>query len=96
MNYSLRMLLAVSFLTCASCGGENLRGSVENSPDGKTYLLVAQGNNCNKFVVDGADWPYAIGKAGEISPGEHVIDCNGEIHFTVPAGAVFKFNYWGP
>jgi hypothetical protein len=82
-------------LACVSCGGD-LRGSVENSSDGKTYLLVAIGNNCEQVKVDGTVWSHAIGDAGEIAPGAHVIDCNGQIGFVIPARTVFKFNYWGP
>jgi hypothetical protein len=96
VKHSLNLLLIVALLICASCDDGHLRGSVANSPDGKTYLLVAQGNNCNKIMVDGAVWSYAIGKPGAISPGDHVIECNGGIRFTIPVGVTFKFDYWGP
>lgn len=38
----------------------------------------------------------AIGQPAPISPGEHVIECNGEIRFNIPAGTTFSFDYWGP
>jgi len=88
------MLLAA--LASASCGDNYLRGFVEASPDGKTYLAVVAGNNCNQIKIDGAAWPHAIGQLGAVAPGAHTIECNGEIGFSIPAGKVFKFNYWGP
>lgn len=89
-------LLLLAILASTACGGNYLRGSVEPSPDGKTYLVVAEGNNCSQITIDGAVWPHAIGQLGAVTPGKHIIDCNGEIGFSIPAGKIFKFNYWGP
>ena len=88
-------LISLSFMFLA-CDDGHLRGSVQNSRDGKTYLLVADGNNRDQIKIDGKVWSPPIGQAGEISPGTHVIDCNGEIEFNIPNGVVFKFDYWGP
>jgi hypothetical protein len=96
MSIFLRIFVFMLAFTLGACDDGHLRGSVKKSDDGKTYLLVAEGNNCNQIKVDGKLWNHAIGEAGEISPGEHVIDCNGEIGFFIPAGVVFSFDYWGP
>jgi len=96
MNISLKTILVLTLLACVSCNDGHLRGSVKNSPDGKTYLLIAEGNNCDQIKIDGVVWPHAIGEPGVIAPGEHTIDCNGEIRFTIPVGVTFKFDYWGP
>lgn len=96
MNLPRSALLCAFALGCVSCGDGHLRGSVEPSHDGGTYLVVAEGNNCDQIKIDGAKWPHAIGESGAVGPGVHTIDCNGEIRFTIPAGNTFKFNYWGP
>lgn len=86
----------VAVLACASCSDGHLRGSVESSSDGGTYLIFVEGNNCDPIRVDGAAWPFAIGQTGAISPGDHLVECNGEIRFNIPAGTTFRFDYWGP
>ena len=91
-----RILLICVLLSCVSCDDGYLRGSVEPSPDAGSYLVVAEGNNCSQIRIDGVDWPYVIGERGSISPGDHVIDCNGEIHFSIPERTIFIFDYWGP
>ena len=93
------LLLAISLCTfIAGCGDSYLRGSVEPSSDGKTYLSVVDdnGSGCGPIKIDGKIWGHPIGQPGIISPGTHVIECGGEIEFDVPAGVVFKFDYWGP
>jgi hypothetical protein len=79
-----------------ACDDGHLRGSVEPSNDGETYLVIAEGNNCDQILIDGIQWPHAIGESGALVPGDHVIDCNGEIAFAIPAGTTFTFDYWGP
>jgi hypothetical protein len=80
------------------CSDGHLRGSVEKSSDGKTYLVVADNNGgqCGPLKVDGKVWAHRINEAGLIEPGIHTIECGGEISFAIPAGVVFKFDYWGP
>ncbi len=89
-------LICALALGCVSCGDSQLRESVEPSHDGRTYLVVTGGNNCEQIKIDGSKWPHAIGESGSVGPGVHTIDCNGEIRFTIPAGKTFEFNYWGP
>lgn len=96
MSISLKLCFLSAVLTMVACGKSDLRGSVKKSTDGKTYLIVSKGNNCDQIKVDGKLWSHSIGVSGEITPGEHVIDCNGEIGFSIPAGYVFSFDYWGP
>ena len=69
---------------------------MQQSTDGNTYLSVVEGNNCNQIKIDGVAWSHPIGQAAQINPGKHVIECNGEIGFNIPAGVIFKFDYWGP
>jgi hypothetical protein len=47
--------------------------------------------------VDGAVCLHAIGQAGGAGPGSHTIrGSSGEIGFEIPAGVVYRINYWGP
>jgi hypothetical protein len=46
--------------------------------------------------VDGELWPHAVDVAVEVAPGSHTISCGGDISFEIPAGTVFRFDYWGP
>lgn len=97
MRTTWKIIFSLAVSALASCHVDShLRGSVQPSSDGKTYLLVAEGNNCDSIKVDGKSWDYPIGVAGEINPGVHIINCNGEIEFRIPEKVVFKFDYWGP
>lgn len=94
-----RLLLPILLSSLAvGCGDGHLRGSVEPSPDGKTYLAVVDdnGGGCGPIEVDGKPWAYPIGKPGRISPGLHTIECGGKIEFEIPDGVLFSFDYWGP
>lgn len=75
-----------------------LRGSIKNSEDGKTYLIIADDNRtaCREILVDGRKWPHPKNVPGEVMPGSHLLHCGGEIQFDIPAGVVFTFDYWGP
>lgn len=92
-----RCALVVAFLL-SGCGDDgHLRGHLTDSPDGKTYLAIADDHNGCAIKVDGQGWGAPVGTLRPISPGEHVIDCNGsEIRFVIPEGVVFNFDYWGP
>jgi hypothetical protein len=96
-----RVVLSFSFaVVCAGCDDGELRGSVQPSTDGETYLVVLDdnGGKCGGINVDGRPWVWSIGEAGKISQGRHVIDCGGSggIEVTIPAGTVYSFDYWGP
>jgi hypothetical protein len=95
MPFLLSLLLVTLFF--AGCDDGDIRGSTEPSANGKTYLVVTDdnGGSCD-LQVDGKDWPHAIGEPGLIAPGEHTIECYGELSFTVPDGMVYSFDYWGP
>lgn len=91
----------------AGCEGDgHLRGTVSPSSDGQTYLSIVDdnGGGCGDFIVDGDVWHHSIGAAAAIDPGVHAIDCGAledfdpenAIMFDIPAGVVFRFNYWGP
>lgn len=94
---NIKILFSIALVGLIGCGG-HLRGKVSPSPDGKTYLAVVDdnGGGCGPIRVDGEVWPHPIGQAGLIAPGEHRIECGGEIVFTIPPGVVFQFDYWGP
>jgi len=92
----LRIIALTVLLLLNACHKEDLRGPVKKSNDGKTYLLIAEGNDCDQIKIDGKPWRHGIGEAGEVSPGVHTIECNGEIEFEIPRGVIFTFNYWGP
>jgi len=92
-------LLCVSLLTgCVACSGNDLRGSISPSPDGRTYLNIVNdnGGKCGPLTVDGEVWSHPIGQPGAIRPGVHVLACGTQVSISVPAQTVFKFDYWGP
>jgi hypothetical protein len=85
-------------LAVAGCDDGHLRGSVEPSVDGETYLAVMDdnGGKCGPIKVDGAVWPFRIGEPGRIAPGVHSIECGTGNSFEIPKSVVFRFDYWGP
>ena len=92
-------LIALSAtLGLSGCAGdEHLRGFVAQSPDGKTYLAIADDQDGCPIKVDGEAWSTPASTPRSIAPGEHLIECSGaEIRFVVPEGVVFHFDYWGP
>jgi len=97
-------LVLVVFLLCAGgvfyfmSKGDHLRGTAEKSTDGKTYLAIVDdnGGGCGPIFVGGKQWQYKLNEPGPISPGLHTIKCGGEIKLAIPAGTVFRFDYWGP
>jgi hypothetical protein len=93
----LVVLISVVLLGSA-CHQRNLRGSFAASQDGQTYLAIVDdnGGNCRSVRIDGQPWLHRVGEAGQISPGDHTISCNGDISFNIPSGVVYKFDYWGP
>jgi hypothetical protein len=94
---------AIATLSLAACDDGLLRGSIEPSKDGGTYLVIADdnGGGCDAIKVDGKVWPLALERAGSISPGLHVIECSvgdaaAGLSIVIPEGMVFTFDYWGP
>ena len=91
------IVVLAALLACSGCGKRDLRGSYDESPDGKTYLVIVEKvGGCESITIDGKIWPHAIGSAGLIDPGIHTISCSGEIQFEIPRGVTFRFDYWGP
>ena len=98
MSVVFRILgLSLMALT-VGCVDSELRGSVEPSNDGKTYLVIADDNGgaCGPILLNGKQWPHAVGVPGEIMPGKQTIQCGGSLEFNVQDGVVFIFDYWGP
>jgi len=91
-------LAAVLFISIIGCGAsDQFRGHLTESPDGRTYLAIVDDNNGCDIKVDGQPWRAALGAAQPIQSGKHIIECrDGKIHFIVPEGVVFNFDYWGP
>jgi hypothetical protein len=90
-------------LILTACDPGSLRGSIEASEDGGTYLVIADdnGGGCDAIKVDGKVWPLALERAGPISPGPHVVECSAQdaaagTPIVIPEGMVFTFDYWGP
>jgi hypothetical protein len=85
-------------MVMTSCSDGHLRGSVSPSPDGLTYLAIDDddGGLCGPILVDGVGWQHPIGAPARVEPGVHTIECGGQLSFEIPAGVVFRFNYWGP
>ncbi len=93
-----RLYLFLFALVLAGCDDGHLRGAVSKSPDGLTYfgVLDDNGGQCGPLKVDGKVWPHPIGTVVPFKPGPHTIFCGAEIAFDVPAGVIYKFDYWGP
>lgn len=92
------ILIALSAtLALSGCAGdEHFRGFVAQSPDGKTYLAIADDQDGCPIKVDGEAWSTPASTSRSIAPGKHVIECSGaEIRFVVPERVVFHFDYWG-
>jgi hypothetical protein len=85
-------------LAVISCTAHDLRGSSTPSPDGRTYLVIADdnGGQCGPLTVDGAPWPHAVGVPGAIEPGDHLVACGSEVAVRVDSGRTFRLDYWGP
>ena len=94
---SMRILMVIALIVSGCSGDRYLRGSVEDSEDGRTYLMIVDDNGgfC-EIYIDDKPWPHEIGEAGVIEPGQHKISCGGDLWFEIPEGKVFKFDYWGP
>ncbi len=102
-EHSSWLVIVYLIIICMSgmlsgCDDSYLRGSVTPSKDGNTYLAVADdnGGKCGALLVDGKQWEYKINENGIITPGIHTIKCGTEIQFEIPAGVIFRFDYWGP
>ena len=97
MNLKLYLIVMFSVLI-VSCSDGYLRGYIEPSKDGKTYLVVVDdnGGHCGPLKVDGKVWKHKINEAGVVAAGEHTIECGGKIEFVIPKNVIFYFNYWGP
>ena len=99
MRFMCLLAIAASIsVYCTGCDENDLRGSWSPSKDGKTYLAVADdnGGHCGPIKVDRKIWPHRVGEAAQIKPGNHTIECGGEIGFDIRPGVVYRFSYWGP
>ena len=96
MRWGLLVLLLLSVIGCEV--QRELRGSVQPSKDGKTYLSIDDdnGGHCGPLLVDGKRWSFPIGEAAEIAPGDHTISCGSSLEISIQKGTVFRMNYWGP
>jgi hypothetical protein len=100
LRISLITFVVVALIASIACSKHELRGRWGKSADGKTYLVVDDDNGgaCGPIFVDDVEWPRPLETPRPIAPGPHVIRCGdgAAIHFEVPAGTTFYFNYWGP
>jgi hypothetical protein len=92
------ILVAGLALATTTCVNRNLRGWMEASPDGKTYLAIENdySSDCQPIRLDGKPWLHRLSEKAAVEPGVHRIDACGEIRFEIPKGTVFHFDYWGP
>jgi len=90
--------VVITTIASLACVSGNTRGWWEQSPDGKTYLVIEDDNKtaCSRIEIDGKTWNHSVHERGSIKPGIHTIRCGGEMKFEVPAGVIFHFDYWGP
>ena len=93
----LLAILLTGLVTAVGCQ-RDLRGYDEPSRDGKTYLVVDDdnGGECGPILVDGKEWSHPVHSPGLIEPGDHKIECGGEIAFQIKPNTTFHFDYWGP
>lgn len=92
-------LLLASISFALACSKKDLRGWARSSPDGRTYLVIDDGDGIQTgqyCSLDDKVWPYGVGERGEISPGTHELFCKTKVGFRVEAGTAFHLNYWGP
>jgi hypothetical protein len=83
--------------------GSPLRGTTSKSGDGQTYLSIDDdnGGGC-PILVDGKAWRFKRGTPGPVASGEHTVSfkcgkgSSQDYPVTVPDGATFHFEYWGP
>ena len=75
-----------------------LRGRYKPSTDGKTYLVIEDNNGgkCGPLYVDQKIWPHSLNNAGEIKPGDHIIECGVDNGIYIKEGTIYYFDYWGP
>ena len=92
------LLVGCSVVALAACAGRDLRGRSTRSPDGRTYLVIADdnGGQCGPLRVDGVVWRHPIGTPGRVRPGDHSITCGSEVAVHVDSGQTYRFDYWGP
>lgn len=100
MKYSMKLvfksmvlLLTISLVSCRP----ELRGEVQKSTDGKTYLVFELG--CDSLIVNGENWPHNIDEKGEVSAGTCKIQCGNSdsgLSINIEEGTTFYFDYWGP
>ncbi len=96
---SFCILLLSTAMLATACAKRDLRGWWKPSSDGKTYLVLDDGNGLKKgqfCSLDNAVWPYGVGERGEIKPGGHEMGCPENVGFTVSAGVEYHFDHWGP
>ena len=95
---SLGATVVVPLMFLLGCTGRDLRGTSNTSPDGGTYLIIADdnGGKCGPLLVDGVPWPMPLDSAGAITPGVHSLACGTELEIRVDSGQTFRFDYWGP
>jgi hypothetical protein len=94
-----RRIVFVGLVILAACTRDaDIRGESKSSPDGRTYLIIADdnGGQCGPLTVDGALWPHRINEPGTVRPGPHVIACGTEMAIHVDSGQTYRFDYWGP
>jgi hypothetical protein len=84
-------------LLLSACSDGHLRGFVEPSTDGGTYLVFEDDHGGCPIQVNGEPWPHERGEVGAVDPGTQVVECGGgTLSFIIPEGVVFHFDYWGP
>lgn len=91
-------------LALVACDTRSLRGRVETSRDGKTYLSIDDDNGgACPIYVDGARWRHRIGQVAPITAGAHTVTfaCGSVQHgaqygIDVRRGTILHFDYWGP
>ncbi len=92
-NKIIFVIIVISLQACR----EELRGNVEKSNDGETYLVFE--NGCDSVFVNGKFWTHAKGVKGQVQSGNCEIDCNNDgidLSINIGEGTIFFFDYWGP
>jgi len=96
--------LALALAAGLGCEKRALRGRIEPTRDGKTYLRFVDdyGGRC-PIDVDGARWSAKRGQRAEVRAGVHTVtlrcgrgDSGADYGIEIPRGTIFHFDYWGP
>jgi hypothetical protein len=97
MKVAIFTFIAATSLA-VSCSKRELRGRIQKSNNGGSYLVINNdnGGKCGEVLLDGRKWPYPLHAFGQVPSGVHTLECGTKVEFEIKPGTIFQFDYWGP